>query len=232
MSVDPQLFIQSVVEAQLSAARDKQHQGPGPLLALSRDYGAGGMEVAKRLSERLAVGLYDKYLLDAVAKSAKVDPELMAELDERMRSYRDAWIHSLLTGQSVFKTAYRHHLVNVLLGLTKTGGVIVGRGAHVVLANRQIFRLRLIGSEERCAERVSETEGLSYDEALKKVREVNHQRAKFVWDMFKRRLSEPASFDLVVNTDHLHDWDKVSDLVVHAMECAGFPLPEQARKKA
>ncbi|GAB6043756.1 cytidylate kinase-like family protein [Endothiovibrio diazotrophicus] len=222
MSVNPHLFIQSVVEAQLHTDHgDPQRKGPGPVVCISRDHGAGGIEIAERLAKRLDIEIYDKEILNAVAREANVDEALMEQLDDRVRRLKDGWIRSLLTGQDVFPEHYRHHLVNVLLGLTQTGGVIMGRGAHVVLANRNVFRLRVIGSQLRCAERVAEKYGMGIEEAEKRVETINHDRAKFVWDIFKRRLGECYHFDLVINTDHLNDWDAVAELVIQAMRVHG-----------
>ena len=230
MSANPQLFIQSVVEAQIMADHEEHaHKGAGPLICISRDHGAGGIEIAEILAKRLGIAIHDKEILDKVASEAHVDKDLMAQLDDKVNHHKDGWIRSLLTGQDVFPTCYRHHLVNVLLGMTKTGGIIMGRAAHVVLANRKAFRLRIIGSQLRCAERVAEKFSLGIEEAEKQVETQNHERAKFVWDIFKRRLSEAYHFDLVINTDHMEDWDAVADLVIHAMRVSGY-LPAEEKK--
>ena len=231
MSANPQLFIQSVVEAQMMADHEEHpHGGPGPLICISRDHGAGGIEIAEAISKRLGVHIYDKEILDKVATEAHVDKDLMAQLDDKVNHHKDGWIRSLLTGQDVFPTCYRHHLVNVLLGMTKTGGIIMGRAAHVVLANRKAFRLRVIGSPVTCAERVAKKYELGIEEAEKRVEYMNHERAKFVWDIFKRRLSEAYHFDLVINTDHMDDnWEAVAELVIHAMRVSGY-LPAEEKK--
>ncbi|MGD9788848.1 MAG: AAA family ATPase [Sulfuricellaceae bacterium] len=219
-------FLRSLVEA--SHPLDDRPRPPKPLVALSRDHGAGGEEVAEILSQRLGVGCYDKTLLDAIASSAGTDPYLMGELDEKVAHLRDAWVMSLLTNQPVLNEHFRNHLVNVVLGLVGTGGVIVGRGAHLILAGKPMLRLRIAGSPEACARRIAETDNIPISEALKQVQRINHERAHFVWEHFHSRLNDPTQFDLAVNTDHIPP-AQAAELALSAMAARGLSVPLSPR---
>jgi len=212
-----------LVEAIVKAHAAEMHGGRGaarPVVALSRDHGSGGREIAQRLAEHLAVPVYDKELLDAVVERSGADPRLMAQIDEKTRGFWDSWIVSMLSGDNVQEDNYRRHLVKVVLGILNTGngGVIVGRGAHLVLARQDVFRVRIIASPETCSERVAHERQISLEEAGKEVVRVNDGRAKFVWDVFKRRLNEPAAFDLTINTDHLSKYEEVAEIIIFAMQ--------------
>ena len=54
--------------------------------------------------------------------------------------------------------------------------------------------------------------------------EQNSQRGKFIWDTFQQRLNDPNTFDLIINTDHVTDKNKVVDVLVEAMNMVG-PMP-------
>ena len=56
-----------------------------------------------------------------------------------------------------------------------------------------MLRVRIVGSVEACATRISDQEGLSYAEAKRKVQDSNKRRGKFVWDLFHSRYNEPTS---------------------------------------
>ncbi|MGZ8411051.1 MAG: cytidylate kinase-like family protein, partial [Hyphomicrobium sp.] len=103
-----------------------------------------------------------------------------------------------------------------------TGGIIVGRGGHVILAGRDVLRVRIVGSVEACATRISDQEGASYAEAKRKVQDVNKRRGKFVWDMFHSRYNDPTNFDLIVNTDYFRRLDDVVELVLIAVRGRGL----------
>lgn len=228
MAIDAQKLIQSLVRSEYLKGQQDKPGRARPVVTLSRDLGAGGGEVARRLGERLKVEVWDRRLLDAVAESTQVSAELLGELDERMRSRKDSWIYNLLSGQSAFLTTYRHHLVNVSLALAQTGGVIVGRGVHLILANRKVFRVRLVGSENACATRVAAREGIPPEQALERVRAVNRERDQFLQSTFGHRLDEAVRFDLVLNTDKFDaHWDTVTDLVIAGMKAAGLPVTDK-----
>ena len=211
-----------VVEALLKA---QMHEGPGapagkPVITVSRDYGSGGREISGHLAKRLGIPVYDKELLDAVAERSGIDPKLMAQLDERTRGFWDAWISSLMSGEEMLEAKHRHHLVKVVLGILNTGngGVILGRGAHIILARQDVFRVRVIASPQTCAERVAAKRAVSVDEARKLVEQVNQEREKFIWEVFKQRLNEPAAFDLTINTDRLSKYEEVAEIIILAMQ--------------
>lgn len=212
-----------LVEAIVKAHAAEMHGERGaerPVVTLSRDHGSGGREIAQHLAKRLAVPVFDKELLDAVVERSGADPRLMAQLDEKTRGFWDSWIVSMLSGENVLEDNYRRHLVKVVLGIFNTGngGVIVGRGAHLVLARQNVFRVRIIAPPETCAERVARERRIGLEEAGKEVASVNEGRAKFVWDVFKQRLNEPAAFDLTINTDHLSQYEEAAEIIVFAMQ--------------
>ncbi len=223
-----QSLIQSILNAELNyQRRERGEGGPRPLVALSRDFGAGGDLIARRLGEKLGVEVYDKEILDGIARESKVDKHLMEELDEKVRKDKSAWIRGLFTTNTAFPAHYRHHLVNVVLGIAHTGGVIMGRGAHIILSDRLAFRVRVIGGVERCAERVAEREGIERAAALSKVESVNQERGEFLWKLFNQRQNDASLLDLIINTDRFDDVEAAADLIVVAMISMGFDVPEQ-----
>ncbi len=219
---------QSVIQSLLNAEVIFQRQQPGapahpPVVTLSRDHGAGGAEVARLLGERLRLEVYDRQILDSIAAHAKVDADLMAQLDEKVAEHKSsAWIRSLFTNNTAFPESYRHHLVNVVLGICNTGGIIMGRGAHVILATRKAFRVRLTGSMDHCVERVAARGQLEPEQAREEVERVNKERGEFLWQMFHRRLNDPTLFDIVINTDNFPTLEAVTDLILVAMQQAGL----------
>ncbi len=227
MATDSIRLVQALVSAGSQERTPKGTQIPhGPVVTVSRYYGSGGKEVAERLAKRIGVRCFDREILEAVVESARVDRYLMEELDEAVRGSMSDWIYTLLTGKSVFSEDYRRHLFNVILAISKQGGVIVGRGGNLILSGRKdVFRLRLVGSQEKCAERVAERKTISKEDARKEIIETEKEREVFIHSVFKRKTVYPQDYDLTINTDW-YPTDQTVDLALHAMELRGFKIPK------
>lgn len=185
-----------------------------PVITLSRDYGAGGDVIATRLCQRLGLPLYDEELLNEISIRLKDDPSIVKLLDEGFGRAKDMWLYRLFSGKDVSPDSYRDTLVKVVMSLSRAGGVIVGRGAHVILSDACALRVRIAGTAEVCARRMAESGHGSYAEELAKAKEQNHRRGKFVWDVFQSRLADATQFDLTINTDRMVDFEDTVDMLV------------------
>jgi cytidylate kinase len=203
MTRDAIKVIRTLVETEL--AREQKRGGKPvkrpPLVTICRDYGSGAEEMGRLLAEKLGVSYYNREILDAVAEEADVDAYLLKRLDERVQGLKENWLYSLLPGVGDPHETYSRNLINVLLGIGVTGGVVVGRGAHLVLANYGAFRLHIVGSREVCARRVTERERCDLQSAMERVRAMGQQRYDFIQRLYKVDVNEPRQYDMVINSD-------------------------------
>lgn len=220
MAIDAQAVIQAIVRA-LEEPPARARQARKPVITISRTLGSGGDVIARAVAERIGIELYGSEIITAIATEANVSSTLIEALNERLDAV-DAWIYSAVFGKHVSRDEYVHFLSTVIRGLYHTGGVIVGRGGHVILAGRDVLRVRIVGSVEACATRISEDEGISYAEAKRKVQDNNKRRGKFIWDLFHSRYNDPTNFDMIVNTDYFRKFDDVVEMVVMAARARGL----------
>lgn len=218
--------LQHAIQAMLESMRPVTGSGPklqpgGPVYCLSRDYGAAGDEIGHKLADKLGVGYYDAEILNKLVQRTGADPDAMRVIDEGVAKARDLWLYSLVTGQDLSRDTYKKHLINVIMSLGRLGGVIAGRGAHIVLAKTPAVRVRVTGSYEVCAQRVAAKEGLSLEAARQKVQQINHERGAYVWETYQARLNDPTGFDLTINTDRIHDEDVVVQMLLQARDLIG-----------
>ena len=221
MKCNVERVIEALIGVELAAARGaaakKQAHSPHPLVVtVSRTYGSLGRVVAETLAERLGVRCCDREILEGVARRAQVDVELVERLDERVKAIKGDWWRAFVTGKSLSRDAYLGYLVKVVLAISQTGGVILGRGANFILRDQQQFRLRVVGSLDVCAGRIAKRKGIDLVEAGRRVTEMNSQRAAFVRDFLRGDASRPEAYDLVVNTDRL-SVDTIVEMVMLAM---------------
>ena len=223
MSLNSIQVIQTILQADIVSQRKSKSRRRPPVVTVSRGYGCGGSKTAKILAKRLKVPLYDDEIIEAVARSAKVDPYLMEQLDEKVKKLKDAIVLSFVTGQSAFPEDYRRHLVNVILGIARTGGVIVGRGANFVLANQRCFRARIVGSPQKCAARLADKKKISLEEAQKLQEDTEKERAEYTRKLFNRDVNEPEAYDLILSSENFSP-KQMSHIILGAMKKADFDI--------
>jgi cytidylate kinase len=184
-----------------------------PVITISRDYGSGGDVIAHRLSQRLEIPLYDEEVLKEIAMRLQDDPAVVRMLDEGFGRAKDMWLYRLFSGNDVGPDVYRDTLVKVVMSLGRMGGVLVGRGAHVILHEACALRVRITGTPEICARRMTGQGYGGLEHQLEKVLEINHKRGKFVWEVFNSRLSDASQFDININTDRMADFEDVVEML-------------------
>ena len=195
------------------------------VVTVSRNFGALGKEVAQLLADALEVRCCDRYILQEVARRANVDEELVKVLDEHISHIDDRWWKGLLQKNTFSYEEYYKYLVKTVFSISLRGGVIIGRGANLILGPERAFRVRVVGSPEKCAARVAEREHISIDEARQKVLEVDRERAEYIQKLYDTDIDDPLSYDLVLNSDRL-DRVELAELILQAMQRSGYRLQD------
>lgn len=221
MSIDVQGVIQALSRAVEVSPGDTDHT-LHPVITISRDLGTGGEEISCLLAQKLELEVYDETVIDAISQRFEVNKNVLKNLHEKVSSASDSWLYAMITGKNVSRTDYINALVTVVRCIYHKGGIVIGRGGHVILQGRDVLRVRLTGSTEACARRVAHRDRLSLSEAKLRCKEVNKTRAQFVWNMFSSRLNDPTNFDLTINTDHFAHYDQVVEILMRSMEMMGF----------
>jgi hypothetical protein len=160
--------------------------------------------VAERLAEILGEPweVWDKALIEAVAASARVRTEMVEAMDERAQSWMDEMIRRCFRRDVLEAATYRKHLAQVLLALAQQGNkIIVGRGANFVL--HEALNVRLQATEHHRLLTTMAREGLSEEEAMRKMHQVDRARAEFTFNVFGRDIDDPSAYDIFIQTDTL-----------------------------
>ena len=227
MRIDVSQAVTALVEAELTAEKwEKGRYVPsGIVVTISHELGSGGHRIARDLGEQLGVPYYDREILDAMVQAAPQDKALLERLDRQASTRREEVMRQIIEGKSAVDE-YRRLLVNVVLGIARNSGVIVGRHAHWVLAGHKVFRVRVVASPQTCAERLAEREGISIEEALEHVRQDRADHASLVRQLTQQDIDEPHCFDLTLNTDHIPP-GLGADIIRDSMERSGFAAPRR-----
>lgn len=193
------------------------------VVTISRNYGALGRETAQLLADTLEVRCCDRYILQEVARRADVDESLVKVLDEHISRIENHWWQGLLNKETFTYEDYYKYLVKTVFSISLRGGVIIGRGANLILGPERCFRVRIVGSPEECARRTAERKNISLEEARKKVDDIDAERAEYIRKLYDTDIDDPLSYDLVLNSDR-YDRVQLVELILEAMQRSGYQL--------
>jgi len=221
MSSDPYPGILALMRTALQTA-DRQappvSEIANPVITLSRDEGSNGDEIATMLAGRLHIECYDYEILDTIAKRTHANPALVSQLDELIYDPRGLWLYGTIVGLDLSQDTFHRHLINVICGLALFGGVIIGRGGHLILANQATLKLRIVGSADVCAARIAERRGIDLKEAQDTAREANEARDRFLQHHFNHSRDDPKTYDIVLNTDRFQSIPAAVDFLEAAIK--------------
>jgi hypothetical protein len=173
-------------------------------VAISREAGAPGIEIAKAIGERLHWPVYEREVIDLVAQQSGLRTELLESVDEQDRNWLVEAIESFKRRDRVSTAEFVHHLVHVLTALAAHGAcVIVGRGATACLPRATTLRLRIVADLGERVQRLASELHLTEDKALSFLQRIDRDRAQFVARHFHRDVLDVHNFDLVLNASRL-----------------------------
>jgi cytidylate kinase len=169
------------------------------VITVTREYGAGGYEVARRLAERLGWKLLDRELLHRTAAVEHLPDAELERLDEKAVSLADRFrLHPP-------HQQYIHGLHEAARQAAAKGNVVlVGRGTGQLLADLpNVFHLRLVADQGWRARRMAQREGWSPEQALARCIEEDRVRRRFTRYFFGAGALQPEQYDLVANTSRV-----------------------------
>jgi cytidylate kinase len=197
----------------------------GPTVAISRDYGAGARDIAPMLAERLGVPFYDKQIIESIVQHVEGDPALMHRLDEAATPGLLARVMHAFGGIPS-ADEYARALVEVVLSITRCGGVVLGRGAHLIASVPDMYRVYLRASPETCIARIAEREGLDLESARHEWRRIEDARHTFLKRLYGHERDEFGDFDLIVNTDCVQRPEGIVDIIVGGLHACNLYDPK------
>lgn len=175
-----------------------------PVITVSRQYGAYGGEMGRIVARILDIDFHAQELVHQIAGHADVRKQVVEALDERSQSGLQLWVDELISLRRFEASDYLKSLSETLVAIARhSRSVIVGRGGHLILDPERTLRIRAIAPLEKRIGYVAEREGMSKLEAKVKCTRVDEEREEFFRKNFDSDITDPAGYDLVINTGTL-----------------------------
>lgn len=197
------------------------------VITVSRMFGSGGAEVARRVADRLGWTLLDNGFVERIAAGLHATPAAVEAIDEKGPTLAERLADALAYGaQEMLSAPLRSPLPpgeERLLEVTRQvidesvargPVVLVGRGARIRLESRQgAYHVLCTAPREALAARVAARERIPLVDAEQRVDDENRRRAHFVRRFWGSEWLDASHYHLCVNTAWL-GVDGTADLVV------------------
>lgn len=181
------------------------------IITIGRQFGSGGRGVAKILSEKYGIPLYDKELINRVSRETGICNEVFSTCDECTNNYPNS---SLLGGWSLstlFSTTNRDMLSGdslfamqseTIRRIASEGPcVIVGRIADYVLRNHQLLVSVFITADmDDRVKRIMEYENIDAQQAANLIKKVDKMRSSYYNFYSEKTWGSADSYQLCINT--------------------------------
>jgi hypothetical protein len=181
-------------------ATAKPAQTEGPWIALSRELGSGGSELAVQVGAALGWRIYDREILQAVAAETRREEWTLERFDEKAVRGFGEYIAPFIIPTDPGQSRYLVDLTRVVRRLGREGrAVLLGRGANFILDPTHGLRVRAVAPAADRAEALAHDQGLTRDEARHRIAASDAAQRDFVRQAFQREIEDPAGYDLVVH---------------------------------
>lgn len=142
------------------------------IITISREFGSGGRELGKRLADYLGVPCYDHEIIDMVAEKLNMDKNYVNHISEKdVRVFYPSTI-----GHRFFEP-------------------MQGQNVNVILEQHKIIR-----QLARCQVRASEAEQFSEKEMIRRMKQIDKERAAYRELFAETEWGKKESYHLCINT--------------------------------
>ena len=215
------------------------------LITISRQYGAGGSEVAALVARMLGWRVVDNELIERVAARAGLTPEDVAQREERVSTFIERLARTVVAATpelvvppeagGTAPTLSEEDLVrvteHVVEEIAAEGRVVlVGRAAPAVLAReRDAIHVKVVAPRDWRIQVIARRLGVGADEAAARTDETDRNRARYHRQHYHRDWADPANYHLVLNTAALGH-EGAAEAIVGRARVLGW-APDQQREK-
>lgn len=165
------------------------------VITIAREYGSGGRYVGELLAKELNMKFYDKELIRLASKKSGLSEEYIQSNDQIKNSYNSYYNND----DEIFLAESE-----VIKNISKEPCVIIGRCVDYILKDKKnVFKIFLYSDEDSKIRRCVKYYGLSKKDALKKIKNVDKDRAKHYEYYTNRQWMDFDNYDLAIHVDKL-----------------------------
>ena len=187
------------------------------IITVSRQFGSGGRELGKRLSDLLGWDYYDREIIQMLSEQQGLDPEYVHKVlsghgwHQYQLTYRSSFRQPMGTGWRNTEVLVKQREIIREIAAEGNDCVIVGRDADVILQDEHPFRIFVCADIQsrlaRCIrfeEKKEPGERLTEKEILRNIRRIDRNRRQIREILTGKSAADGSAFDLTINSTN---WD-------------------------
>ncbi len=177
---------------------------PPPIVTVSRQSGSRGSYFASRLAEKMDYQRLHREVIDTICESSGYRKRIVESIDDKFRSQLALIVESIFTGKSVDHRDYNMHLGQVVLSMSRLGGVILmGRGGNFILGPKRGFHIRFVAPHDKRVQNLVTYKGMERVAAIRFIEESDASRRELMKKLFNADIDDPQHYDLVINAAYM-----------------------------
>ena len=180
------------------------------IITIGREFGSGGRELGRRLSENLGFAYYDKEIITGIAERTNLSEEYVHQIVEHKplisypihigRSFYPVQDPIMKQNQEIYSE--QHKIIKEMA--EKSDCIIVGRCADYILKDMNPFKIFVYADMpskiERCRKKAPENEKLSDKEMAQEIKKIDKHRAKYYSFYTDLEWGARINYDMMINT--------------------------------
>ena len=171
-----------------------------PYIAISREAGAGGEEIARQVGDILGWEVLDRNIVDEIARHDKLPRAMLQLVDETTSNWVTETFGKWIDRHTVTQSEYVVHLGHVvLMAAQHASTVFVGRGAQFLLPADKGLTVYVVAPYDMRVENTRKTQICSADEARRHIEKRDDGRRDFLKENYDRGIDDLHLYDLVIN---------------------------------
>lgn len=174
------------------------------IIAISREYGSGGHEIAEKLGLKLNLPIYDRNMLEEIAKDKNVDHSELQKYDEAPKK---KLLSRTVRGLSASNEANVANMQFDYLKEKARAGesfVVVGRCAETVLkGNDGLISFFIRGDMESKIERICSIRNMSVEEAKSTINRHDKTRKAYHNSFSDIKWGDSRNYDITINSSKI-----------------------------
>jgi hypothetical protein len=209
------------LELQVAIGRD----GPNhlfPCITISRQMGAGGIEVAELLADRLTTGsrpawtVFDRDLAELLWKNQDLPGPVSRFFEQEVPGAIQDAVQELLGVRTTGSHMVEHTALTVLRLACLGHAIFVGRGANIITANhKSVMHVRLVAPFAKRVRQIEEHRRLGTQEAVELIAATDDNRRRYIKHYFRAEIDDPINYHIVINTG-LTGYEEAARLIANA----------------